>query len=63
MGHEFAHVDAWASGDIPRYVAGDQPTSATGPAMQTGRSIYAARPTLTKEEAAAIVDTALGIKK
>jgi hypothetical protein len=41
MGHEFAHSDAWASGDIARYVAGDRLTGATGPAMQTGKSIYA----------------------
>jgi hypothetical protein len=63
IGHEFAHVDAWASGDSLRYSAGDAPTSATGPAMQEGKAIYAERKTLSEKEAEAIVDKALTVKK
>jgi RHS repeat-associated protein len=59
IGHEFKHVDDFLSGDIQRYISGDLPSSATGPAMQRGKAIRQEKPDLGKKEAAAIVDREL----
>ena len=63
-GHEFAHVDDFFSGDLQgRYIKGDLPTSATGPAAGRGKEIYRQKPDIGKNEAAAIVDRELKEQK
>lgn len=61
-GHELNHANALRTGGVTAMLAGDVPTSATGPAEQAGKTIAAEKPDMSKKDARKLVDQLIPVR-